>query len=60
VLYTELILSNWREQTRRVQEERGEKLSTTNNLYRELAKLHDMVIADVCTNKMDCRTGIIV
>lgn len=60
VLYSELIPSNWREQVRRAQEEQGEKLSNTNNLWRELSKLCDVIIVDVCANEKDCRTGMIV
>jgi len=60
VLYSELIPSNWREQVKRAQKEAGEKLSNTNNLWRELAKLCDVIVVDVCASEKDCRTGMIV
>ena len=60
ILYSELIPSNWTEQVRRAQREEGTKLSNTNNLWRELVKLCDVIIAGVCTDGKDCQTGMIV
>jgi len=61
ILYSELIPENWIEQVRRAQqEEEGEKLSNTNNLWRELAKLCDVIITDICASENDCQTGVIV
>jgi hypothetical protein len=61
ILYSELIPMDWHEQIRRAQQEsKGQKLSNTNNLWRELAKLCDVIITDICTDKKDTPTGIIV
>lgn len=60
VLYSELIPSDWTEQVRRAQQEEGQKLSNTNNLWRELAKLCDVIITDICASEKNCSTGMIV
>lgn len=60
ILYSELIPENWETQIRRAQQEEDEKLSKTNNLWRELAKLCDVIISDICTEKQNCPTGVIV
>lgn len=61
VLYSELIPSDWHEQVRRAQQEDDDqKLSKTNNLWRELAKLCDVIVTDICAGEKDCPTGIIV
>lgn len=60
ILYSELIPSNWIEQIRRAQQEVGAKLSGTNNLWRELVKLCDIILVDTCASEKDCKTGVIV
>jgi hypothetical protein len=60
VLYSELIPTDWKEQVRRAQQEDGQKLSNTNNLWRELEKLCDVIVTDICASEKDCSTGMIV
>jgi len=60
VLYSELIPANWKEQVRRAQQEEDQKLSNTNNLWRELVKLCDVIITDICASEKDCQSGVIV
>lgn len=60
ILYSELIPSNWIEQIRRAQREEGIKMSGTNNLWRELVMLCDVILVDICESGKDCETGVIV
>lgn len=60
ILYSELIPADWKTQVRRAQQEDGQKLSNTNNLWRELAKLCDVIVTDICASEKDCSTGMIV
>jgi len=60
VLYSELIPADWTEQVRHAQQEEGQKVSNTNNLWRELAKLCDVIITDICAGGKNCQTGMIV
>jgi hypothetical protein len=60
ILYSELIPTDWMNQVRRAQREDGQKLSNTNNLWRELAMLCDVIITDICDSEKDCSTGMIV
>lgn len=60
ILYSELIPTDWIEQVRRAQREEDQKLSNTNNLWRELAKLCDVIITDICASEKDCSSGVIV
>jgi len=59
ILYSELVPEDWVKQVRRAQNEEDTKLPGTNNLWRELQKFADIIIADVCENK-DCETAVIV
>lgn len=60
ILYSELIPADWHEQVRQAQQEERQKLSNTNNLWRELAKLCDVIVTDICASEKDCPVGMIV
>lgn len=47
LLYSQLVPNDWKDQIRIAQREKRQKLSGTNNLWRELVRWADLIIADV-------------